>query len=50
MSQSVLKIIKATLGLVILEEWCVLLEETHITVHFLYEITHEMTEKFFLPL
>ena len=50
MSQSVLNIIKGTLGLVIPEEWSVLLKETHITVRFLYEIAHEMTEKVFLPL
>ena len=50
MSQSVLKIIKGALGLVIPEEWGVLLEETHITVHFLSEIAHEMTKKVFLPL
>ena len=50
MSQSMLKIIKGALGLVILEEWCVLLEEMHITVCFLYEIAHETTEKVFLPL
>ena len=40
MSQSVLKIIKGALGLVILEERCVLLEEMHITVCFLCEIAH----------
>ena len=40
------EIIKGALGLVIPEEWSVLLEETHITVCFLYEIA----EKFFLPL
>ena len=45
-----LKIIKGALGLVIPEEWSVLLEEMHITMHFLYEIAHEMAEKFFLPL
>ena len=45
-----LKIIKGALGLVIPEEWSVLLEETHITVFFLNEIAHEMVEKFFLPL
>ena len=50
MSQSVLKIIKGTLGLVILEEWSVLLEETHITVCFLYEIAHKMPEKVLCPL
>ena len=50
MSQSVLKIIKGTLGLVILEEWSVFLEETPITVHFLCEITHETMEKVCLPL
>ena len=38
------------LGLVIPEEWSVLLEETHITVRFLSEIAHEMAEKVFLPL
>ena len=45
-----LKIIKGTLGLVIPEEWSVLLEEMHITVRFLYEIAHETVEKVFLPL
>ena len=45
-----LKIIKGALGLVIPEEWGVLLEETHITVHFLCEIAHETMEKVFLPL
>jgi len=50
MSQSVLKIIKGTLGLVIPEEWSVLLEEMHITVRFLCEIAHETMEKVFLPL
>ena len=45
-----LKTIKGALGLVILEEWCVLLEDTHITVHFLNEIAHETMEKFCLPL
>ena len=50
MSQSMLKIIKVALGLVIPEEWSVLLEEMHITVHFLYEIAHEMVKKVFLPL
>ena len=44
-----LKIIKGTLGLVILEEWSVL-EETHITVRFLCKIAHEMMEKVCLPL
>ena len=50
MSQSVLNTIKGVLGLVILEEWSVLLEETHITMHFLCKIAHEMVEKVFLPL
>ena len=50
MRQRVLKIIKGALGLVILEEWSVLLEETHVTVRFLCEIAHETTEKVFLPL
>ena len=50
MSQSVLNIIKGMLGLVIPEEWSVLLEETHITVRFLCEIAHKMVEKVFLPL
>ena len=45
-----LKIINGALGLVIQEEWSVLLDETHITVHFLSEIAHETTKKFFLPL
>ena len=44
------KIVKGALGLVILEERGVLLEEMHITVRFLYEIAHETTEKVFLPL
>ena len=43
-------IIKGMLGLVIPEEQSVLLEETHITMHFLSEIAHKMTEKFFLRL
>ena len=50
MSQSVLKIIKGMLGLVIQEEWSALLEETHITVRFLSEIAHETVEKVCLPL
>ena len=50
MSQSMLNIIKGVLGLVILEEWSVLLEETHITMCFLSEIAHETVEKVFLPL
>ena len=50
MSQSVLNIIKGTLGLVIPEEWGVLLKEMHIATRFLYEIAHETTEKIFLPL
>ena len=50
MSQSVLKTIQITLGLVILEEWSALLEEMHITVHFLSEIAHETAEKVCLPL
>ena len=45
-----LNIIKGVLGLVIPEEWGVLLEETHITMCFLSEIAHETTEKVFLPL
>ena len=45
-----LNIIEGTLGLVILEEWGVLLEETHITMHFLSEIAHETAEKVCLPL
>ena len=45
-----LKIMKGALGLVIPEEWSVLLEETHVTMHFLWDISHEMTEKVFLPL
>ena len=45
-----LKTIKGALGLVILEEWSVLLEETYITVHFLNKITHKRMEKVFLPL
>ena len=50
MSQSMLNIIKGALGLVIPEEWSVLIEETHITVHFLSEIAHETVEKVCLPL
>ena len=50
MSQSVLDIIKGLLGLVILEEWSVLLEEMDITVRFLSEIAHKTMEKFCLPL
>ena len=45
-----LNIGKYTLGLVIPEEWSVLLEETHITLRFLCEIAHEMAEKVCLPL
>ena len=47
MSQSVLKIIKGTLGLVIPKEWSVLLEETHITVRFLCEIAHKISGESF---
>ena len=50
MSESVLKIIKGALGLVIPEEWSILLEEMHITVRFLYEIAHETAKKVCLPL
>ena len=50
MSQSVLKAIKGMLGLVILEEWSVLLKETHRIVCFVIEIAHEMVENVFLPL
>ena len=50
MTQTMLKIIKGVLGLVIPEEWSVLLEETHITMRFLSEIAHETTKKVFLPL
>ena len=50
MSQSIINIIKVALGLVIPKEWSVLLEETHITVCFLFEIAHEMMEKVCLPL
>ena len=50
MSQSVFNIIKGALGLVIPEERSVLLEETHITVRFLYEIAHKTMEKVCLPL
>ena len=50
MIQSVVKIIKGSLGLVIPKEWSVLLEETHITVCFLIEIENKTTKKFFLPL
>ena len=45
-----LEIIKSSLGLVIPEEWSVLLDETHIIVCFLCEIAYEMVEKVFLPL
>ena len=45
-----LKTIKGALGLVILEEWSFLLEETHLTVFFLSEIAHETAEKVCLPL
>ena len=44
------EIIKGALGLFIPKERGVLFKEMHITVHFLYEIAHEMAEKFFLPL
>ena len=50
MSQSMLKNIKGTLGLVILEERGVLLEEMHITICFLDEIAHETVKKVCLPL
>ena len=50
MIQSVLNIIKGALGLVIPEEWSVLLEETHIIVRFLSEIAHKIAEKVCLPL
>ena len=50
MSQSMLNIIKGALGLIIPEEWRVLLEETHITVHFLCEIAHKTAKKVCLPL
>ena len=50
MSQSVLHIIKGSLGLVIPEEHSVLLEETHITVRFLCKVAHKMMKKVFLPL
>ena len=45
-----LKIIKGVLGLVILEEWSVLHEEMHITMHFLSEVTNKTTKKVCLPL
>ena len=45
-----LNTIKGALGLVIPEEWSVLLEEMHITMCFLNEIEHETAEKVFLPL
>ena len=45
-----LNTIKGTLGLVVPEEWSVLLEETHIIMRFLREIAHETMEKVFLPL
>ena len=45
-----LKTIKGTLGLVIPEEWSVLLGETHITVHFLSKVTNKTMKKVFLPL
>ena len=50
MSQSVLTTIRGALGLVIPEEWSVLLKETHITMHFLSKIAHEMVEKVCRPL
>ena len=45
-----LKTIKGTFGLVIPEEWGVLLEEAHKTMHFLCEIARETLEKVCLPL
>ena len=45
-----LKTIKGVMGLVILEEWSVLIEERHITMRFLSEIAHETAEKVCLPL
>ena len=50
MSQSMFDIIEGALGLVIPEEWGILLEEMHITMRFICEIAHETTEKVFLPL
>ena len=50
MGQSMLKIIKNSLGLVILEEWSFLLKEMHITVCFLSKVTNKTTKKVFLPL
>ena len=50
MGQRVFKIINGALGLVIPEEQGVLLEDMHITMHFLCEIAHEMAEKVCLPL
>ena len=50
MGQSVLQIIKGSLGLVIPKERSVLIQEMHITMHFLYEVAHETVKKFFLPL
>ena len=38
------------IGPVILEEQSVLLQETHITMHFLGEVAHETSKKVFLPL
>ena len=45
-----LKIIKGALGLVIPEEWGVLLKETHINMCFLSKFTNKTMNKIFLPL
>ena len=50
MGQSVIKIIKGSLGLVILEEWIILLKKTHITMRFLSKVPNKTTKKVFLPL
>ena len=43
-------IIEGSLGLVIPKEWSVLLDETHITMHFLSKVTNKMMKKVCLPL
>ena len=45
-----LKIIKGVLVLVIPEGWSIVLEETHITMHFFCKVAHKTTKKVFLPL
>ena len=50
MDQSVINIIEGSLGLVILEEWSILLKEMHITMCFPSKVTNKTTKKVYLPL